>query len=117
MYPLTVHPLLYVRNRNIPPDLGNETRLGRLKSLRADEIRIPLGAFFPDALLVFEINIDDAKALAIPQRPFKIVEQRPDKIAAQVHPLLDGTREGCQMRLDVIDAARVVDIIVLDHIS
>ena len=49
---------------------------------------IPLGAIFQDAFLRFEVDPDDSKALFEPERPLKVVHQRPDKVSRQWHTCL-----------------------------
>src|SRR5262249_24687000 len=49
-----------------------------------DQCRVPMKRRFRKTLLGRIVDIDDAKSRLVPRRPFEIVEQRPDEIAAHV---------------------------------
>jgi hypothetical protein len=47
-----------------------------------NDVFIPVAAIFDNALLGFVIDMGNAKALAITQRPLKVIEQCPDMVSA-----------------------------------
>src|SRR3546814_17323040 len=57
-----------------------------------NHVAVEMRAVLERARLGLEIDMDDAEALGIAERPFEIVEQRPQHVAAHVHPPRDGLR-------------------------
>src|SRR5580704_13715322 len=59
-------------------------------ALAGDQLLVPAGAGLRDAGLGAEVHEDQAEPAAVPVGPLQVVEQRPDEVAAYVHPGLDG---------------------------
>lgn len=59
---------------------------------------VPMAALFQDTLLSLVINIRDAEAPAVAKRPLKIIEQGPDRVAAQWNALAERLG-GCVERI------------------
>jgi hypothetical protein len=74
---------------------------------RRSEIFVPQPAVFEDARLSRIVDVLEPEALAIAQRPFKIIQQRPDEIPADIDTALDGIRDRAYVRLDVCPPAFV----------
>src|SRR5690242_4506177 len=60
-----------------------------LTALRAYKICIPVATVFDNATLCWIVNVDDAKAFAITIDPLKVVQKRPDEVAAQRNSALE----------------------------
>src|SRR3546814_2968798 len=58
-----------------------------------NHVAVEMRAVLERARLGLEIDMDDAEALGIAERPFEIVEQRPQHVAAHVHPPRDRSEE------------------------
>src|SRR5713226_10754536 len=91
---------------------GIEPRLSQIPAPRANHFLIKLRAGLQRTLLCLEVDVDDAEALRIAQRPFEIVEKRPDAIAAQVDAFPDGLTRGAQVLSEIVDPQRIVDAAV-----
>ena len=74
-----------------------------------DNLRIEVRAVLRRAPLACEVDVHDAKALRIAERPFEIVEQRPDHVAAHVDTLLDRVAHGADVLTQVVNAQRILD--------
>src|SRR3972149_5058737 len=83
-----------------------------LSAIMCNQLRIPFTAVFDDPLLRGKVNVYNSKAFRKPIRPFKIVEQRPQKITTHVNAFRDGASQFLQMRTEIIDAARIVNVTI-----
>src|SRR5579863_9354170 len=87
--------------------------LGEVLTVVDHDLRIEPGALFRRTPLGGEIDVDDAEALGIAQRPFEIVEQRPDHIALDVYASGYGVVDRRQVPAQIVDAQRILDERVL----
>src|SRR5579875_2144629 len=74
-----------------------------------DETTVPVAALFDDAALRCVIHIDDAETLTISFGPLKVIQQRPDEVAAQWRALLQRLRRCLDVLAQVLDALRIAD--------
>ena len=79
------------------------------RAVAGHQPRIIKRAVLRGAFLRGEIDVDDAEALGKAERPFEIVEQRPDQIAPDVGARVDRGVDGAEVPLEIVDAERVVD--------
>src|SRR5215831_9723347 len=79
-----------------------------LLAARLDELRDQLAAALDRALLRAVIDVHDAEAPLIPERPLEVIEQRPHEVPANIDALLDGLIDGGQMPLQKRNALRIV---------
>ena len=61
-------------------------------SVRRDDFGVEARAVLRRPPLRSEIDMHDAEALGVTERPLEVVEQRPREVAAQIDALLDGAR-------------------------
>src|SRR5258708_29842228 len=85
------------------------TRLKLSITKGAQQRGIPVPTLFDHPVLGRIVDIDYPKALGIALGPLKIVNQRPDKVAAQWSSLLDGLGAGCDVRAQIVDAPGIPD--------
>src|ERR1019366_6612963 len=92
-------------------DSGPSGRLGRgdRHAVRASHVGVPEGTALRDPALGAEIHEDDPEPLGVPLGPLEVVQERPDEVAAQVHPGTDGAPGGVQVAVQVADPLEVVD--------
>ena len=69
--------------------------------MRADHVGIKPGRRFGDPPLRGIVDVDDAKPLRIAMLPLEVVEERPDKIAAQIDACPKSLPRRLQMFLQV----------------
>ena len=81
-----------------------ERRTVRRDRLREYNCALALGV----RSCVCVVDVHDAEALRIAERPFEIVEQRPGEVAAHVGALADRVVHGAQMLAQVVDAQRIL---------
>src|SRR5439155_15042269 len=81
-------------------------------SAARDDLRLETRAVLLRALLVFEIDVDDAEAFRITVRPLEIVEQRPREVAAHVNARRTGGVNGRNVAAQMVDAQRIRDAII-----
>lgn len=74
-----------------------------------DDTGIPLRAVFPSALLCLEVDIEDAEALLITEAPFKVIHERPEVVALNVHAFIVQIGDGFEVLADVVDPVIVMD--------
>ena len=82
-------------------------------SMVSNDLAVAVAAFLDDAFLGREVDVDDAEPLRVALGPLEIVQQRPDKIAADVGPLRDRGGDRVDVIFDVGGAARVADYAVV----
>ena len=63
------------------------TRESTSSSISPGKLRIPAGGILGRALLGFIIHMDEAESLFVSLRPFKIIHDRPMKVAPHVRPV------------------------------
>ena len=61
------------------------------------DVLVPVEAVLDDALLRGIVHIDHAEALRVTVGPFKVVHQRPGKVADGVHAVFGGALVGLQI--------------------
>ena len=70
---------------------------------------VPAAGIFDGALLVLEIDVGEAEALAVALGPLEVVEQAPGVVAADVGALGDGASEPVKVLAEIVGAAGVAD--------
>src|ERR1700722_13511969 len=78
----------------------------------AREARVPVPAFLHDSLLSFEVAVHDSEALLESLRPFEVVGERPQKVAAHVGARLYRVSDLTDKTAQEADPALVVDLAV-----
>ncbi len=58
------------------------------------------------------INVDDSKTLLVGNCPFKIIQNRPVEVAADVSPIRDGPAQLSQVAAQIIHALGIVDLAI-----
>ena len=81
-------------------------------SVRARDLRVPARAVLRRALEGLEVDVDEPEALGVAERPLEVVQQRPHEVAAQVDAVGDRAVRGAEVRVEVVDADRIVDVAV-----
>src|SRR5215468_9592621 len=76
--------------------------------LTSDELREPLIGRLGRSLERFEINVDHAEAAAVAFRPFEVIDERPDEIAAQFDTCGERAAGGGEVLAQISDAVVVV---------
>src|SRR5437868_2881594 len=77
---------------------------------RGNCLLIPASALYGNAALRGIVNIDEAEAFRIAFGPLEVIQQRPDKIARQRCPFLDGFACLSDIFLQVIHAAGIMHL-------
>src|SRR5688572_16531945 len=81
-----------------------------------DDVAVPREARLGHALERLEVHVDDPEPLREPEGPLKVVEQRPEEVAADWNALVDRVPEGRQMSVDVRDPLWIGDASVVPSI-
>src|SRR6266516_6095378 len=81
-----------------------------VEAVAGDHLPIPVGAVLQHALLGGVVNVDQAEALGVALFPLEVVQQRPDEVAAQVHPGGDGALRRAEVAIQEADAVGIVDL-------
>ena len=74
----------------------------------ADEIAVEIEAVLRDAALCRVVNVHQTKSLAVPVAPFKVVEERPHKVAVHAVAFLHGPLHLANVSGEVADAVFIV---------
>src|SRR5215831_728955 len=78
-------------------------------SLIVDQLSVPREGVLRRAALSLVVHVHETEAGCIALGPLEVVEQRPDEVAAHVHPGVHGFAHGPQVPVEEIDALGVVD--------
>ena len=77
--------------------------------LRTNHLRIVPTTRFDRSLLRFVVHVNDSETPRIAVTPLEVVEQRPDEVAAEVHPLLHCITCCPQMSTQIFDTKWIAD--------
>src|SRR4051812_10218672 len=80
-----------------------------------DEVAVPERAALGDAPLGRVVDVDEAEALGVAVLPLEVVEHRPGEVAPDVDPVGDRPRQRTKVRLQIVDAPRVLQRAVDDR--
>src|SRR3954454_23961862 len=73
-----------------------------------DEVAVPERAALGHAPLGRVVHVDEAEALGVAVLPLEVVEHRPGEVAPDVDAVGDRAGQRAQVRLEVLDAPRVL---------
>src|SRR5215217_6107292 len=73
-----------------------------------DEVAVPERRPLGHAALGRVVDVDEPEALGVAVLPFEVVEHRPGEVAPYVDAVGDRARQGVEVRVQVIDAARIL---------
>ena len=96
--------------------IGTAVLSARMLAVGRDHLLVPVERVLRDALLGLVVDVDQAEALLVAVGPLEVVEQRPGVVAGHRHAVLDRARELEQVAVHEVDALRIVDLAVQEHL-
>src|SRR5262245_9893384 len=80
---------------------------------RGDDLGVEARAVFWRSDLRLEIHMHDAEALRVAEGPLEIVQERPDKVSAQIDPARNRGMNRPDVLVEIVHSKWIRDVIVL----
>src|ERR1700730_15711607 len=96
----------------LPIEIFNRASLRQGGAFAANHLGIVAAGRFDRSLLGRVIDVHDAEAFGIAERPLVVVEQRPRIVTLEIHALLHRLVRGAQMLAVILDAEWIFDLAI-----